>query len=599
MPEAENLTGKKLGDYEILGIVGRGGMAVVYKARQLSLDRMVALKVLLTEFGRDKPFVQRFIREARSAASLRHPNIVQIHDIAEIENLHFFCMEYVEGHTISEVIHAEGALPPDRVLPIAKQVVSALACAHAQQIIHRDIKSSNIMIDRSDRVTVTDFGLAKPIHSRGVTQTGALVGTPEYMSPEQCVGTAVDERTDLYSLGVVLFEMLTGKIPFEADTLPGIVHKQVYEQPHPLDELAPQTPDRLVRVVHKLLEKRKEDRYQKAQDVLGALESISGISPPSGPARARPFTDMETVVSEEGIEWDKIDKKPTSSSWGRWAILGAVALALAATATLFFSKKTEPLTKTSPVPTPKPTSPSAAPVPTATPRPSPTQWTVVVESEPKGASVWLDGKDTGKKTTASIEIPGKSGELHDLQLKLEGYHAEKMALPLKERQAPVRFALKKEEPAVKPGTLILQVPWASGSGTEVQMLIDGKNKRIYRGETSWTGLSPGRHTLTVKCIDPYVNHTQTVKVASQEKAKIVLDFNFARLFATPRQWCHLIVNGEKVGDTPISNHRIAPGEYDIEFQSPTGKRWVAKGYDIKGGLDVNLHYDLPPFREIQ
>jgi len=594
-----NLTGRTLGDYEILGILGRGGMAIVYKARQLSLDRWVALKVLLPEFASDKPFVERFIREARSAASLRHPNIVHIHDINEIEDIRFFGMEYVEGHTLSEILQTQGPMLPERIVHIACQVMSALACAHAQQIIHRDIKSSNIMIDSSDRITVTDFGLAKPMYSHGVTQTGTLIGTPEYMSPEQCLGKDVDERTDLYSLGVVMYEMITGKIPFESNTLPGIVHKQVYEQPRPIEELLPQTPQKLVKVVHKLLEKRKEDRYQTAEAVLRDLQEGSRPTPfPSaipGPA----IKDMETVVAETHF-LEELQESQPRASWAKWFGLGIPVLILAALGATLWSRTSQdpgpiPFIST---PTPIPEKTAIPTRPTETPTPQDTTWRILVHSQPEGAALWIDGQDTGKKTPAELDMTGQTGDKHEIRLQLDGHTETTVSLTLEEEMEPFHVVLARKEPTIKPGSIILEMPWAT-EDSGVQILLDGRKQTLSRGKTILKNLSPGKHTLTVKCIKPYVNHTQTIEVSSEEETPVDLDFRFAKLFANASPWCNLIVQGQDLGVTPIRDHPIAPGEYDIEFRSGTGEIWKASRFHIKEGLDVNLHNTASPFNKMR
>ena len=214
------LIGQKLGRYQIIEELGRGGMAVVYKAYQSSLNRYVAIKVLPPQFTFDEEFVQRFLREAQSAAALHHPNIVTIHDVSHEDGYYFIVMEFVEGKTLDRLMAESGRLSLPRIQRIVSQVVNALDHAHQQGLIHRDIKPTNIMVDeqRNDHVTLMDFGLVRAAEGSGLTKTGTIVGTPEYMSPDQAEGQDVDARTDIYSLGVVLFKMLTGRVPFSRST---------------------------------------------------------------------------------------------------------------------------------------------------------------------------------------------------------------------------------------------------------------------------------------------------------------------------------------------------------------------------------------------
>ena len=215
--DIEQLAGTKLGNYEIESLLGRGGMGVVYKARQISLNRPVALKILPPSLSSDSSFVKRFHREAEAVAQLDHPNIVQIIDISKAKGLHFFSMQYVEGRTLDEVLKEKGCLDADEAVRIITQAAQGIEHAHKNGIIHRDIKPSNIILDDSGSVKVMDFGLARSTEERSkLTQSGTLMGTLDYMSPEQCRGDELDGRTDIYSLGVVLYEALSGRTPFEA-----------------------------------------------------------------------------------------------------------------------------------------------------------------------------------------------------------------------------------------------------------------------------------------------------------------------------------------------------------------------------------------------
>lgn len=202
------------GRYELLARVGGGGMALVYKARDLLLNRFVAVKVLRQQFTHDDDFVKRFRREAQAAASLSHPNIVSIYDVGQVEDTHYIVMEFIDGANLNEIIRDRAPLQVDEAVKITAQICDALEHAHHNQIIHRDIKPHNILIGNNGRVKVTDFGIARAVTSSTITQTGSVIGSVHYFSPEHAKGVATGEKSDLYSLGIVLYQMLTGRLPF-------------------------------------------------------------------------------------------------------------------------------------------------------------------------------------------------------------------------------------------------------------------------------------------------------------------------------------------------------------------------------------------------
>src|SRR5215213_9394879 len=248
-------------DYEVERELGRGGMAVVYKATELELLRPVALKVLPPEFASSPSMAERFRREARTAAAFDHPNIIPIYRVGQANGLFYIAMKFVEGRSLDDVVQAQGALPIAVVMHVLRASVRALAFAHQNNIIHRDIKGANILIDQDGRVVVADFGIARAGEDAGLTATGTLMGTPYFMSPEQCAGHRVGEQSDQYSLGIVAFQMLTGTVPFRAETIPGVMQHHFFTPVPDIRLARTGVPDALVEVVNRALAKRPSDRY--------------------------------------------------------------------------------------------------------------------------------------------------------------------------------------------------------------------------------------------------------------------------------------------------------------------------------------------------
>jgi serine/threonine-protein kinase len=266
------------GRYRIVRKLGSGGMADVYLAEDQELGRRVAIKILDGRHANDDQFIERFRREAKNAAALNHPNIVSIYDRGEAEDTYYIAMEYLDGRTLKELIVGHGQAPVRVAVEYARQILSALRFAHRHGIVHRDIKPHNVLVDREGRVKVTDFGIARAGTSQ-MTETGSIVGTAQYLSPEQARGGEVDQRSDLYSLGVVLYELLTGKTPFEGDTPVEIAMKHLSATPQTPSELRSDIPPELDMVILRALAKDPDDRYQSADEMEGDLDRVARGAP--------------------------------------------------------------------------------------------------------------------------------------------------------------------------------------------------------------------------------------------------------------------------------------------------------------------------------
>jgi serine/threonine-protein kinase len=332
----------RIGHYRIVAELGRGGMGIVYKAHEESLNRFVAIKVLGEHLTEDPDHVERFLREARSAASLNHPNIVQIYAVSEEDGRHFFAMEYVSGRSLQQILRSSGPLDPIQVARIAVQTASGLRAAHEQGIIHRDIKPANLLIDDRGLVKIADFGLA--LVASGVsrlTATGMFMGTPGYLSPEQCLDQDPDHRTDIYSLGVTLYEALSGKVPFTADSPLALLRQIVEVEPPDLGELKPDVDPELRTIVGRMMAKDRDLRVSSCAELIGGLEKFLG-------ARGAAGNLVERVAASAGSRPPpppaaELDSQPTRQVSSDAIAAGATAVTAPAAATEAPVVETSPL----------------------------------------------------------------------------------------------------------------------------------------------------------------------------------------------------------------------------------------------------------------
>ena len=435
--------------YEVGRLLGSGGMAEVYEGRDRLLARQVAIKVPLPEYAHDPAFQQRFRREAQAAASLSNPGIVAVYDTGMQNGTPFIVMEFVGGRTLKETILADGPLYPDRAAEIAADVCSALAAAHARGLVHRDVKPPNVMLTHGGRVKLMDLGIARADAAESVTQTGAhtaMVGTALYLSPEQAQGQPVDPRSDLYSLGCCLYEMLTGSVPFRGATPVAVLYRHVREDPAPPRLLNPDVPAALEAVCLKALAKRPEDRYQTAAEMREDLERARAggrvqagraggpaaaamattVLPP--PAGVDPTAMLGGMVTADRASRHAAPAPPRRRRWLVWVLVPLAVVALTVGAAFLASKLVGEV--------PPAAAPGTIPVQTTEPPPS---TTLIATSTSQGLTTVTAPPTTAPTTKPAttlsplVQVPDVIGRRPQGARRI----LEQAGLQVQERRAPV------------------------------------------------------------------------------------------------------------------------------------------------------------------
>jgi len=317
----------RFGGYEISGVVGSGGMGVVLKGFDSALNRYVAIKVLAPYLAASGSARQRFAREAQAAAAVVHENVVAIHGVAEAGDLPYFVMPYVRGTSVQKRLNDHGPLGVPEILRVAMQTAAGLSAAHAQGLVHRDIKPANILLaDGVERVKITDFGLARAVDDASLTRTGVIPGTPQFMSPEQARGEAVDSRSDLFSLGSVMYAMCTGRPPFRAETSYGILRRITDTEPRPIREINPDIPEWLVAIVSKLHAKDPGERFHSADRVAKVLEQcLAHVQQPTTVPLPKSLSESDTTTRRR---WPRVAAWVGSISAACLVLLAAIVLSM-------------------------------------------------------------------------------------------------------------------------------------------------------------------------------------------------------------------------------------------------------------------------------
>jgi predicted Ser/Thr protein kinase len=438
------------GRYLVERVLGEGGMGLVYLGKHIVLNKPLAIKVLRPDVSKDQEIITRFRQEAQSASSIGNQHIIDISDFGTLpDGSTYFIMEFLDGTDLSGAIEKAGQMPANRVVHIAKQLAQALGAAHENGIVHRDLKPDNVYLIKrggdTDFVKVLDFGIAKVGGSNSkLTRAGQVFGTPHYMSPEQCSGSNVDHRTDIYAIGVMLYEMVTGDVPFDADNLMGILTKHLYEDPVPPTQRNPNLPREIEAVILKAMSKQTETRYQNMAEFYDDLVRVSEGLPALAMADGTGAYSTRRAAPTVG----GITAAPTSAPSNKGiivAVVGAILL-LAAGGAGFVAMNSQPEEPVAVVTIPEPVATPPVPVPPTQPEvantpPPVEEFLISISSEPVGAQVWRGNELIG---TTPFQLPRPATERLDLQLRLDGYESKDFAVSPLTRAESISFSLDPE-----------------------------------------------------------------------------------------------------------------------------------------------------------
>jgi serine/threonine protein kinase len=575
--------------------IGEGGMGTVFKATDRMLDISVAIKTLNRELVSNETNLNRLKREVILARKVAHPNVCRLYDIGEVGGVHYVSMEFVEGQTLSEILHHQGLLPEQQTIEIMRQVLNALGAAHSQGIIHRDLKPQNIMIDRTGRAMMMDFGISFSAEAGHLTQTGMMVGTPRYMAPEQFKEQGSDHRADLYSAGIILYEMVSGRAPFDAKTAASMMYAHLHTPPPRPSQFCHVGPQ-LESIILRALEKDPSKRFQNTQEFLSAFDQ------PIRPATTAPMY-VPVLPEAEHIE-EYVE--PESKSYAGWiAALFFLILGGAAAAYYFLIYKQPPLVVQQNIPTntnqpPAQTSPAQTQLISETPLNSSfesdapnsnlqTEETVpqqpvlrhfTVRSNPDGASIFIDQQDTGLKTPADLEL--HAGQVHQLELKMAEYQPATFTINEETSDLPV---LDLTAIPAKPGTLVYQGDFAVSVFLNKTLLFNSDEKES-------SSLKPGSYQVMIvsnSIQEAYIRQTQHVEIKPGEST-IIKAPPMAQLTLTAQPSnCTLFVEGQQIDTAPIFKYPVQAGVKQIRvFWEKLGKEKTAR-INFSDGTEKSLH----------
>jgi eukaryotic-like serine/threonine-protein kinase len=559
----------QIGRYQVIERVGKGGMGVLFRGMDPVLDREVAIKLMLVDFSDDEEQMRpRFYVEARAAAKLQHRNIVTVFEFAEEGNTPFIVMEFLRGTSLSARMVSPLPLSLDAKLDIIAQLCDALHYAHLQGVVHRDVKPANVFLLTDGTVKLLDFGIAKMTTST-LTRQGDVLGSASYMSPEQVRGSdTVDGRADIFSVGVVLYELLTGRKPFDADQPTATIVKILNEDPTPIESLAPELPAQLVAAVNRALAKNPDDRFATAGELSKELQWIrravaAGEAVPLDETRFATPTEIRSFQTDLG----KIERKTTTSrtaaqtappapSLPKWVIpAGAAAVVLVGVlvAVSMLGRGNRPATAASPTTT---GAPAAAAVPAAAPAPpASVDATLKIASEPTGAAIALDGRDTRQTTPASITVRGAGP--HTLKLSKRGFVAKEINLADADvRSGSVSYTLEQAQVVMGSVSITSAYPVEVFEGAKlISRPSDSHQLKVAVGTT-----------IRVRNPEYMLDVPVRVEAKTDYQAPPLGYLSVLTRYET----CNVKIGAKDLGFPPISRLPIVAGQYKIDIVCPSG-----------------------------
>ena len=445
------LVGKVLdGRYHIDAILGQGGMGVVYRGRHKVIDKKVAIKVLRGEMARDKEATERFLQEAKSASSIGNPHIIDISDFGVLpEGSTYFVMEYLDGKSLTSLVEDHKPAPVARIVSIAKQIAQGLSAAHAAGIVHRDLKPDNVMLvnrgSEKDFVKILDFGIAKVStgQTNKLTQAGSIFGTPHYMSPEQAAGAQVNQSTDIYSLGIIMYELAAGKVPFDAENFMGILTMHMYKAPPPIRALVPQpdVPPGLDAIVLKCLSKKPESRYATMDELVADLDTLEKGGMPDAVnemmARSGGFNVPADYFRQSGMPAPLPASPPRrAAGWPLYAGIAGVVTAVGLVVAIF-AKSSSSNAEVKPEPAASASSPAVvAPTAAVSAAPAVATHAIAVAFDPSDAKGVIDGTEQKNPVVVSL----KDGETAQLVVSKPGYTPQTVTVAATDAPRVIKLA---------------------------------------------------------------------------------------------------------------------------------------------------------------
>ena len=588
---------KTIGRYDILELVGRGGMGVLYRARDRTLERDVALKMMLVDFTLDPAARERFEREARAVARLQHRNVVTIHELGEADGAPFIVMEFLSGKDLDTILKAETPLTLAEKLDVAAQLCEGLGYAHEQGIVHRDIKPGNVRVLEDGTVKILDFGIAKFAMS-SVTQSGTVLGTPSYMAPEQVMGNPVDGRADLFAAGVLLYELLVGKKPFIGDAPTAVVYQIMHVEPPPIRGLVPDLPEAVEEIVTRALKKDPDERYARASDMAadlqmvkmmldlplhtgstGAMNAASAGDPPTLKLHAtsivgRTATSPATVLINTPMRAtavaaaaDAAPRADEAKSHGRgviWAIAAAVVVIVAVGATFAIRGLGggQPATDAAG---------GKSAIASGANAGAPGR-ILLVSSVPSGAHILVNGVDTQKVTPANVSFDEKAPAA--LELSLRGYQPMTASIT----GADLETGKKEFRLARETGPVRLSV-----SAAYPVEVVQGNRVLSAAAKRHDLTVPPGGGSIRVRSREYLLDAPVTIDFQRSQVDYALPSPGTLAVFAST-ETCTVVVDGQDLGPVPIPRKPIAAGLHTVALKCPDGKGDSQKVTIVSGEL---------------